>query len=80
MLLYIQAVCLEQVDGMQVIMVTAQVIPWRLVEQARMVTALSYDRTLGQYKGNIISGYDIRIQCQGNQRIDISDSAQPLSL
>ena len=29
---------------------------------------LSYDRTAGQYKSNIISGYDIRIQTQGNQK------------
>ena len=36
--------------------------------------SLSYDRSLGQYKGNIVSGYDIRFQCQGNQRIVISDS------
>lgn len=36
--------------------------------------SLAYDRTAGQYKGNIVSGYDVRIQCQGNQRIVISDS------
>jgi|TARA_R100000479_G_scaffold162680_1_gene100885 hypothetical protein len=31
--------------------------------------SLAYDRTAGQYKGNIVSGYDVRIQTQGNQRI-----------
>ena len=36
--------------------------------------SLSYDRALGQYKGNIVSGYDIRFQTQGNQRIVISDT------
>ena len=30
---------------------------------------LSYDRSLGQYKGNIVSGYDIRFQTQGLQRL-----------
>ena len=36
--------------------------------------SLSYDRTAGQYKANVVSGYDIRFQCQGNQRIVISDT------
>ncbi len=35
--------------------------------------SLSYDRALGQYKHNIVSGYDIRFQTQGNQRLVISD-------
>ena len=36
--------------------------------------SLSYDRSAGQYKSNIVSGYDIRFQTQGNQRLIISDT------
>ena len=36
--------------------------------------SLSYDRALGQYKTNIVSGYDVRIQTQGNQKWIFSET------
>ena len=36
--------------------------------------SLAYDRTAGQYKTNIVSGYDLRFQTQGNQRIVIGSA------
>ena len=36
--------------------------------------SLAYDRSAGQYRTNIVSGYDIRIQTQGNQRLVIDSN------